>query len=655
MSGSIWLERILADRLAELSGPERHLLELLAVGEPLERDLLDQLSSQPALGALVARGMVVVEHGGAGGEVARLAQAVRADIIRSTLSPSAKQDRRCELARALLATKSESAATALRIATLGFDVPDISLSRDLLTKAALAANARWAWAEGERFARAAIHVGAGAMASWALVTAISHGSADALTDLGQLRVEMLDPKHQAMLAAEQVSILADLGRLEDAHKVMDQALSAIPDPAGCDFVRATWAMSLSTAGRDAEAAAIAAPLVDNPTTDELVRLRAAATAMYGWARNGELDRARTMMTELLPSAFARADELPAAVHWVGGALVLTELMAGHLDAAETIAAGGAKSDTGDQSYDPHEWAALAAGRIALLRGEVRAAVRLLATALVGPEWLVGLEQAWAWALLAEAKALLGDEAGATEAMHKADAGLTRGSSRYLCDIDRTRPWVAVAKGELSQATDLARLAVAGARDRGDRYFELWSLHELVRLGGAKEAAPSLLSLAPHIDGDWPEAFVVHARSLVSADGEGLLAAADHFESIGALVHAAEAATEASIALREAARPARAAAATARASALTARCPGVRTPVLGQGMGLPDLTRREHEVALLAAKGLSSSQIAERLVLSRRTVEGHLARAYQKLGVRRRAELVEILAAGVGPTSTEHGG
>ncbi len=639
VTGSIWLERILSDRLGELSRPERHLLELLAVGEPVEKDVLLQLTSPSALEALVGRSMVIVEHEPGGLEVARLAQAVRGDIVRSTLSSTTAGDRRGELARALLATCSEGAGTALRIATLGLDVPDISLDSHLLTEAALAANARWAWDKGERFARAAIETGAGTMASWALVVALGHGSPDALTDLAQLPANGLDAKHQAMLTAEQVSILADMGRFDDARKVVEQAPHTIADPAGYEFIRATWAMILSTAGHDDEAAAIAVPLVDDPATDELVRLRAAATAMYGWARHGELDRSRTRMTELLPSALAQSHELPEAVHWVGGALLLTELMAGRLDAAETLTASGASLQ-----HEAQEWAALAAGRIALLRGDAQGAQRLLTTVLVGPRWLVGLEQAWAWALLAESRALLGDEGGATEAMTRADERLTRGSSRYLCDIDRARPWVAVANGELSTATDLARTAVAQAHDRGDRYFELWSWHELTRLGGVKEAAPVLTDLAPQVDGEWAVAFSTHARALISGDGEGLLVAADHFEAIGALVHAAEAAAEASIAMRDAAKPARATAAATRAAALVARCPGVRTPVLDRATGPPNLTRREHEVALLAGRGLSSSQIAARLVVSRRTVEGHLARAYQKLGVRRRSELVAVLTS-----------
>jgi DNA-binding CsgD family transcriptional regulator len=59
--------------------------------------------------------------------------------------------------------------------------------------------------------------------------------------------------------------------------------------------------------------------------------------------------------------------------------------------------------------------------------------------------------------------------------------------------------------------------------------------------------------------------------------------------------------------------------------------------------LTPLTRREREVALLASQGLPARTIGERLFLSSRTVENHLNRAYDKLGIRSRSELAQLLA------------
>ncbi|WP_448071439.1 helix-turn-helix transcriptional regulator [Georgenia yuyongxinii] len=55
----------------------------------------------------------------------------------------------------------------------------------------------------------------------------------------------------------------------------------------------------------------------------------------------------------------------------------------------------------------------------------------------------------------------------------------------------------------------------------------------------------------------------------------------------------------------------------------------------QGSRRVALTRREREIAGLAAGGLSSKAIAERFTLSVRTVDSHLSRVFTKLGVRSR--------------------
>lgn len=59
--------------------------------------------------------------------------------------------------------------------------------------------------------------------------------------------------------------------------------------------------------------------------------------------------------------------------------------------------------------------------------------------------------------------------------------------------------------------------------------------------------------------------------------------------------------------------------------------------------LPDsLTVREREIALLAAKGLKNSEIAEKLIVTENTVRTHLHSVYQKLDIDRRTKLAEKL-------------
>ena len=60
-------------------------------------------------------------------------------------------------------------------------------------------------------------------------------------------------------------------------------------------------------------------------------------------------------------------------------------------------------------------------------------------------------------------------------------------------------------------------------------------------------------------------------------------------------------------------------------------------------GREALTAAELRVATLAAQGASNAEIAQKLVVTRRTVETHLTSAYRKLDIKRRDELLAALA------------
>jgi len=59
--------------------------------------------------------------------------------------------------------------------------------------------------------------------------------------------------------------------------------------------------------------------------------------------------------------------------------------------------------------------------------------------------------------------------------------------------------------------------------------------------------------------------------------------------------------------------------------------------------LAGLTAQQREIILLASRGLTNAEIADRLFLSPRTVASHLYRSYPKLGIAGRHQLHDLIA------------
>jgi DNA-binding NarL/FixJ family response regulator len=62
------------------------------------------------------------------------------------------------------------------------------------------------------------------------------------------------------------------------------------------------------------------------------------------------------------------------------------------------------------------------------------------------------------------------------------------------------------------------------------------------------------------------------------------------------------------------------------------------PVPADEISADPLTRREREIAELVTQGLGNREIAERLVLAKRTVDSHIEHIFGKLGFTSRTQL-----------------
>ncbi|WP_232664639.1 helix-turn-helix transcriptional regulator [Pseudonocardia sp. TRM90224] len=305
--------------------------------------------------------------------------------------------------------------------------------------------------------------------------------------------------------------------------------------------------------------------------------------------------------------------------------------AGMLDRAAEIA----ERETGPAEPTHAALVDIRRGLVALERGAVRTAARRLrdATAVLAvhggnPAGWSGDEVAL---LLVRAAGALGDPSGV--------AAVPRSGLRMQRQL--ALAWAAAAAGAVSEAVAIANRAAVLARAAGDRWGEVDALHTAVRFGSAA-GAERLDELAGELDGPRAASAAAHAAALAAGDGTALSAVSAAAERWGALLIAADASAQAAVAHHHRGDRTAAIAAAGRAAELAERCEGAVTPALRDAAHPLPLTSREREIVMLASAGLSNKKIAERLVVSVRTVEGHLYRACTKLHVSTRGALVDVL-------------
>jgi DNA-binding CsgD family transcriptional regulator len=240
--------------------------------------------------------------------------------------------------------------------------------------------------------------------------------------------------------------------------------------------------------------------------------------------------------------------------------------------------------------------------------------------------------------IVQAAATVGDVATATAAEAELDAdtgnalGFTRGAELVA------RAWLASADGHPARAQALLEDAYALGVAVGERSASATALHSMARQGRAEEAAGRAAALQEAVQGDLLRARLDHVTALAACDADLLGDVAQRFLTMGARLYAAEAMADASRARQRAGAGREARLLANHARSLAAECEGAVTPALAVADEAVPLSKREREIAMLAAQGLPTKEIAARLYLSPRTVENHLQRAYEKLGTSGRAEL-----------------
>jgi DNA-binding CsgD family transcriptional regulator len=290
------------------------------------------------------------------------------------------------------------------------------------------------------------------------------------------------------------------------------------------------------------------------------------------------------------------------------------------------------------------------GRSALAQGRLGESEQYLrdATALLRDLDPGGRMLTWSLATLAMVLGMTGDGAGAADAIAEADATRLRTVRHVDVEIEVGRAWAAAALGERSRARAVAEEIGRSLLEQGCNATGAMALHEAIRLGlDPERVAGALRAAADASDGAVLDAYADHAAAAASDDVDGLLEASEAFESAGMHLHAAECAASASVVADQAGLQMRARSAATRAAGLRAACGPAATPLLeplAARPGVDLLTKREHEVALMAARGLSKREIAEALFLSVRTVGNHINHIYAKLAIQSRDELRDVVGA-----------
>ena len=637
------------ERLAELTGPARDAMEVLALAERLDISQFESLVDDDALEHLERVGLARIEQDGTR-LLAVLAHPLHGEAARATMSTLRRRRVLNALADALEQAGMPDPGDPVRVARWRLEGGS-ARDPDLLTKAAGQAWMANDFALAEQLGRAARGAGGGFAAAFVVAeclmitgrhddaeAAMAALESDATTDTERVRLASARANNLAMAPGGEAAAIA----------ILEQALDGLTDEEPGDTIRARLAVVHAMVPRPRRALDAATPVLERPDSDQY--FRAAYAASLAHAVLGNVDEAVAVGEAGLEHHRrfeAQTRTLPESQTI---APILALVAGGRLDRAEALAIGGHFRSVEGGDGESQATFAMLRGLVATSRGRLVTAVRnFREAAAINMDLNDDVALRWSLGGAAMAAGMAGDREGARAARDHLDAIESTGVRVLELDfVERGRAWQELAAGESTRGVGRLRAAADLATETEQFAIEAVLRNDLIRLGDGGPSIARLAGLAGVVGGELAGVFAAHAESLARRSGEGLEIVARSFSALGFHLDSMIAANQAGGAFRAAgwARPA------ARCDALaldeSTWCEGAVPPVAVAVSEVVELTRREREVAVLASEGLANREIAARLFLSARTVENHLQRAYEKLGITTRSELAGALVRSAPP-------
>lgn len=609
------------------------VLDHVALADPLELSVLHALVDARAIDEAEADGLIVVD-----GEVVRLGHPMLGEARRRRLGTMRRTDASRRIANAIAALCPPTPQQLVRRAVLTADSGDAS-DAAMLVEAAGAAMHLLDLRLALEFAERAVKQGGGVPAqltlALAMVTAGRAAEGDEL--LNELATTAQHDADRAQVGLFHAGNLAwNLGRPVDADTVLTAAYDAA---ARCGMAASYDGIRVSTlAARGHPSAA-----VQTAAACRGADMHGGAAMLCSWGLVAALGNLGDIagLSDAAAKGYQLAATVPEASHLrfgLGMMHVDGMRLAGRLGEVDAVA-HRLHREARDLDMTLSVTTMLL-GVADLSRGELASAQRWFreshANASGNTSEMVGLSGVW----LAMALGKAGDVSAAREALDTVDDHFP--DDFVLWDPHRrlAHAWVDAAAGVVTSARRMALEAAEVVRAQGRPALEVWCLQAATQFGESTTASRAA-ELVGVVAGPRAAAVAQHAAALAEPDGKALLAASRAYEEFGDRVAASDAAAQAVAAFRQVDARGSALSAAAVAARMSQGC-GADTPAL-RAISIPTtLTPRQAEIIALVAVGHSNREIAERLVMSVRSVEGHIFRASRRTGVNSRDELAALL-------------